>query len=139
MSNYQQQPMNHIVIDKHFVLNELQCKCCKTVKLNDIAFKSLIAFRKLINIPLLITSGYRCSSHNAAVGGAKFSLHLYGAAFDIIVQSPEINKIIELAKQAGFRGILKYRNEIRWHFDIRMGAVYVNDDYVRPQQLIKGV
>jgi uncharacterized protein YcbK (DUF882 family) len=32
---------------------------------------------------LSVRSGCRCPEHNAAVGGARFSQHLYGAAADI--------------------------------------------------------
>ena len=33
--------------------------------------------------PLVVVSGYRCCQHNSAVGGIRFSQHLFGQAADI--------------------------------------------------------
>ncbi|MDP3451806.1 MAG: D-Ala-D-Ala carboxypeptidase family metallohydrolase [Bacteroidales bacterium] len=39
--------------------------------------------RKIIQRPIIITSGYRCHTLNKAIGGAKNSQHLAGEAVDI--------------------------------------------------------
>lgn len=41
--------------------------------------------RSMVNLPIVITSGYRCPALNAEVGGVKNSSHLYGLAADIHV------------------------------------------------------
>lgn len=43
----------------------------------------LFPVRKRINMPITISSGYRCPQLNAAVGGASRSYHLEGRAVDI--------------------------------------------------------
>lgn len=46
--------------------------------------------------PIIVSSGYRCSKLNKAVGGAANSDHLYGCAADIHTKSdkPEDNKVL---------------------------------------------
>lgn len=51
--------------------------------------------------PIAIVSGYRCPVHNAAVGGARDSQHMYGAAADIHSGIATVSQ----AARAGFRGI----------------------------------
>lgn len=43
----------------------------------------LVPVRKRINMPITISSGYRCPQLNAAVGGAARSYHMEGRAVDI--------------------------------------------------------
>jgi len=47
--------------------------------------------RKRINLPIIVTSGYRCERLNQLVGGSPRSQHVYGQAADIRVNglSPE--------------------------------------------------
>lgn len=45
--------------------------------------KSLQNIRDLIDMPLIITSGYRCSELNELIGGSKTSAHMKGFAADI--------------------------------------------------------
>lgn len=41
------------------------------------------AARAWLGVPVEVISGFRSAAHNAAVGGAPRSLHLYGLAFDL--------------------------------------------------------
>lgn len=43
----------------------------------------LVPVRKRINMPIIISSGYRCPKLNIAVGGAAHSYHMLGRAVDI--------------------------------------------------------
>lgn len=43
----------------------------------------LVPVRKRINMPITISSGYRCPQLNSAVGGAARSYHMQGRAVDI--------------------------------------------------------
>lgn len=66
--------------------------------------------------PLRIVSGYRDPAHNARVGGARASRHLFGDAADI----PAGYATVEQARAAGFTGIGR-RGRWAVHVDCRPG------------------
>ena len=71
-------------ITKNFTRNEFQCSCgCSAQIVDEMLVQKLQTIRTVYDTPLKITSGYRCVKHNAAVGGAKSSKHLYGIAADV--------------------------------------------------------
>ena len=74
---------------KHFSDGEFKCKCCGKLYAGKVPM-SLKLYLEIIryhfNKPIIIYSGYRCSKHNANVGGAKYSQHLIGKAADIYVE-----------------------------------------------------
>lgn len=55
--------------------------------------------RDAINMPITITSGYRCCKLNQAVNGAKSSQHKKGEAADIVCN--DLNKIYLFVKNSG--------------------------------------
>lgn len=73
---------------KYISLHEVTCRCgCtmpRTAELNMIVTAYMVSvIREHIGEPIYVTSGYRCPSHNARVGGASRSYHMYGMAMDI--------------------------------------------------------
>lgn len=68
---------------KFFSNDELACPCCGAcamdpgfmIMIDNARFKSLI--------PFTVNSAFRCSVHNAKVGGKHTSAHLTGNAMDI--------------------------------------------------------
>lgn len=69
---------------------------------------------------LVITSGYRCPAHNAAVGGSPTSQHLQGLAADIACN--DANKrmlIVSLAVRSNLTGIGVAKSFV--HLDLRPG------------------
>ena len=66
---------------------ELKCKCGDFMCISPKPSSELLAVLELVRLkfgkPVLITSGHRCESHNAKVGGAKKSRHLKADAADI--------------------------------------------------------
>ena len=67
-----------------FKVRELRCKDgTDTVMVDEALTVVLQCIREHFGKPVVITSGYRTAAHNAAVGGAKFSQHLYGRPADI--------------------------------------------------------
>lgn len=56
---------------------------CKRIWVLRDHVRRLEAYRAKINAPVRIVSGCRCKRHNAAVGGAKSSQHMFGSASDI--------------------------------------------------------
>ena len=59
--------------------------------------------------PLIVCSAFRSPEHNRAVGGAKRSKHMDGAAFDIAMTNHDPNVFEEAARAVGFVGFGFYR------------------------------
>jgi len=74
-------------LSEHFDEDEFKCPHCGEVKVNPVLVETLEDIRKYTDIPMKITSGYRCAAHNAAVGGKPSSAHLAGDAADFAVFS----------------------------------------------------
>jgi len=71
-------------LSEHFSDTEFMCKCgCGESVVDARLVKAIQEIRYQINAPITINSGYRCSKHNAAVGGEKNSQHMRGTAADI--------------------------------------------------------
>ena len=74
-------------ISKYFAIKEFVCKCGCGLG-NDKALPAVLlialdAIRGVINMPLIVNSGWRCPEHNARSGGVKASKHLHGCAVDV--------------------------------------------------------
>lgn len=98
--------LNDLAVAPHFKLNEFQCRCCCAVKLSPRLVDLLEELRARAARPLIITSGYRCASHNISVGGAPRSLHMQGRAADIAVPQSEQPPLAAAARELGFREII---------------------------------
>lgn len=82
-----------------FKVRELRCKDgTDTVMVDEALTVVLQCIREHFGKPVTITSGYRTAAHNAAVGGAKSSQHLYGRAADIRVQGVSVEDVAAYAE-----------------------------------------
>ena len=110
--------MNNIQIAKNFMLRELECKDgSHQVAVKAELIEKLQRLRDLIGQPVIVTSGYRNPSHNAAVGGAAQSRHLTGEAADIRVPELHPDEVAQIATDVGFNGVGIYSSFT--HVDIR--------------------
>ena len=98
--------INDIRVSPHFKLREFQCRCCAAVKLSPELLSMLEFMRGEWGGPLVLTSGYRCPSHNRAVGGVERSLHTRGEAADISAIARDQPRLREIARLAGFAEII---------------------------------
>ena len=114
--------INDIKIAEYFSLYEFACPCCSRVMLHPMLLKKLVEFRSIINKPIYITSGYRCSEYNQKVGGIKSSYHMLGMAADIHVQNIFLSYLLFYAQRVGFTGIGFYEKKNFLHLDVRSGA-----------------
>lgn len=80
---------------KHFKTSEFMCKHCGDLKLDSELLAILELVRHHFNAPVTITSGYRCPTHNANVGGAKASKHMDGIAADFKVKNVHPDTVYE--------------------------------------------
>lgn len=65
----------------HFVVAELACRHCGKAYVRRELLRALEALRTVVG-PVVLVDAYRCAAHNAAVGGAQDSMHMYGYAAD---------------------------------------------------------
>lgn len=67
----------------NFDIEEFACSCCGEAPMDSEFLQMIDEAREFANVPFIINSGYRCESHNKAVGGVASSSHRYGKAADI--------------------------------------------------------
>lgn len=74
------------LVTANFARAEFRCRCgCGLDDVAPLLVDSLQAVRDILGRPVIVTSGCRCGKHNAAIGGARNSLHVRGQAADIRV------------------------------------------------------
>lgn len=75
-------------LSEHFSREEFACNDGCGLDTVDAELINVLEFvrRHFGGRPVIITSGYRCPEHNAAVSGAPDSQHLHGRAADIVIQ-----------------------------------------------------
>lgn len=94
---------------KYFTAREMQCKCgCGAgAELMDVnLLRKLDLVRLIYDKPIVINSGFRCKTHNDAVGGVRSSSHLKGLAVDIrAVDDRERYRLVLRLLGIGFKRI----------------------------------
>jgi Peptidase M15/Putative peptidoglycan binding domain len=68
---------------EHFRFREFRSNGDGWITVDRALVRGLERYRRLLGKPVPIVSGYRDPAHNAAVGGARTSQHLFGNAADI--------------------------------------------------------
>ena len=98
-----------MVQESHFTERELACRCrsCKGAHMPAEIHENLRrlmaaleSIRTLVGHPVVVTSGYRCPTHNRKVGGAPQSVHLSGLAADIKVKGYSGVELLNLLEAA---------------------------------------
>jgi len=112
-----------IELSPHFRAAEFRCPCCGVTVIAEEVIEALEVLREFLGQPIRVTSGYRCPRHNREVGGAPTSLHMAGAAVDVIVPGWENRGVAEQAALAGFKGIIVYETHV--HLDLRADPLYL--------------
>lgn len=82
--------------NKYFKLDEFKCKHCGQIPNGnppDELIDVLCEIREHFNKPLIIRSGYRCATHNKAVGGATNSFHTKGNAVDFTIKDTKTMEV----------------------------------------------
>lgn len=81
--------------------------------------------RQLAGVPFVITSAFRCETHNRNVGGKPNSAHLRGYAVDIKIQNSSVAmKMLKAFLAAGFN---------RVGYNSRTKFFHIDDDPTLPQ------
>jgi uncharacterized protein YcbK (DUF882 family) len=90
----------------YFSEDELRCKCgCGDLKFDERFLSILNAIRHDINIPLPVSSGYRCANH--PIEAKKFSpgAHTTGKAADLLVFGDKAYDLVQIAMKHGIKRI----------------------------------
>ncbi|MEV6602955.1 D-Ala-D-Ala carboxypeptidase family metallohydrolase [Kutzneria sp. NPDC051319] len=74
--------------------------------------------KKLGDKPITVNSGFRSIQHNADIGGASDSMHMYGTAADLDVPGVANKTVYEKAETCGFSGLETYNTDHQ-HVDSR--------------------
>jgi zinc D-Ala-D-Ala carboxypeptidase len=105
---------------QYFTNEELQCKHCGEMHMKNTFMAKVVAMRRELGFPFIVTSGYRCPAHNMAVShtGAT-GPHTTGHAIDLAVRGEQAYKLMECALRVGMTGIgVNQRGEHRFiHLD----------------------
>lgn len=102
-----------------FSYGEFACQCrgkytdCRRIRVHRELLLGLNGYRRAAG-PTEIVSGYRCVRHNAAVGGASSSQHVYGAAADLAYKL----RVKAVARLRRFAGI-GHKGDLVRHVDVR--------------------
>lgn len=94
---------------QYFEKHEFKCPCgCNTNNINLKLVKILDDIRRDIGCALIISSGTRCSKHNAEVGGVPNSRHISGKAADVIASKGSKDRLLKMCQQYVNSGKARY-------------------------------
>lgn len=94
---------------KYFGKNEMTCKCGCGLNNTDLRLMQIAdGIREHFGHPAVITSGCRCTKHNAEVGGVQGSKHVLGKAMDFYIQGVPVQELLSYCQQLVNEGQLRY-------------------------------
>lgn len=80
---------------KYFKKSEFRCRCgCGSDSMEEKLIRNAVKVREHFNAAVNVTSGRRCSKHNANVGGVSNSRHLSGKAMDFSVSGFSASSVL---------------------------------------------
>ena len=84
----------------NFTREEFICPCgCGFDDIDPLIVTTLQRLRDEVQRPVVVNSGCRCRSHNAAVNGSKTSQHLKGKAADIRIDGMTSREIFDVIRR----------------------------------------
>jgi hypothetical protein len=107
---------------KYFDRSEFACKCGKycngfPYEMNMKLVKVADRVRSHFGAPVIVSSGVRCKTHNANVGGVPNSRHLYGNAMDFCVKGKKASEVLAYVQK---------QPEIRYSYAIDSNYVHMD-------------
>ena len=84
----------------NFTRDEFACGCgCGFDEIDPLLVSALQRLRDEVQRPVIVNSGCRCKSHNAAVKGAPQSQHMRGKAADIRIDGMTSRQIFDVIRR----------------------------------------
>ena len=108
-----------VKLSNNFDTLEFDCKganCCNKTLIDKQLVDYLQHIRNHFGKPVTITSGYRCPTHNRAVGGVTNSKHTQGMAADIVIDGVAPREVAKYAESIGIKGIGLYETAADGYF-----------------------
>lgn len=93
----------------------MACRCCGALFLRPVLMQRFRNLQNDLGVGLIVTNAYRCTTHNAAVGGHPQSRHIEGLAIDVV--DMDIADFESIARRH-FGGVLRYRRKNIWHLQV---------------------
>lgn len=124
-------------LSPHFNVQEFRCKCGKEHEIliaEELVDKLEKLYSALNCSKIIVTSGYRCTAHDKAVGGSGTGQHTKGNAADICCYGQDGQPISSktvccMAQDIGFNGIANITAEYKYtHVDVRTGSKWYGDE-----------
>ena len=124
-------------LSPHFNVQEFKCKCGKEHEIliaEELVEKLEKLYSALNCSKIIVTSGYRCKTHDNNVGGSGAGQHTKGNAADICCYGqdgqPISSKIVCCkAQDIGFSGIANITADYQYtHVDVRTGSKWYGDE-----------
>lgn len=107
---------------RYFNRREFRCPCPRCGGFPAEPAESLVriaeSLRSQAGAPMVITSGVRCKSHNAEVGGVANSRHLLGHAMDFRILGRNAQQSLELVRRQPGVAYAYAIDEMHVHADI---------------------
>ena len=97
---------------------EIACRGTGKLLVNEPAVDKLQALQDRLGKPLIVRSAYCGPEHNRAAGGAKWSKHMEGAAFEIAMANHHPVAFEAAAQEVGFLGFGFYPRSGYMHVDL---------------------
>ena len=110
---------------RYFAREEFRCKCKGNhcggfpAEPEESLVRIADALRENAGVPITVSSGVRCQTHNASVGGKYNSRHLTGKAMDFCIRGWTSAKTLALVKQ---------QPEVRYAYAIDDNFVHMDVD-----------
>nr|DAP35711.1 MAG TPA: hypothetical protein [Caudoviricetes sp.] len=124
-------------LSPHFNAREFRCSCGKSHE-TLIASKLVDKLEQLYTAmncsKIIVTSGYRCSEHDKAVGGTSSGQHTKGTAADVCCYGQDGQPISSKticckAQDLGFTGIANITSSYQYtHLDVRTSGRWYGDE-----------
>lgn len=113
---------------RYFSPDEFACECCGQNLMDKGFLGQLDEARHMAKYPFVITSGYRCPKHNAAIGASATSSHQHGIAADIA--APSSHAVFLIVQSLIFTGFKRIGWNQGKHF------IHVDSDADKPQRVL---
>lgn len=129
IKTYYKSKQGTLQLSENFKVREFACKDgSDTIKIDQLLVKFLQAAREHFAVPLTINSGYRTSSYNNKIGGAKNSYHVKGQAADHHTNGKvDLMNLAKFYESIGVPGIIVYPNSGFIHIDTRPTGYFAID------------